>query len=60
MYGTTLDSVAKVKGLVKFDLQEEPEVGKFQIEVGGNVLGFLALDLEDLILRKYLYPGILG
>ena len=39
VYGTTLDSVAKVKGLVKFDLQAEPEAGKFQIEVGGNVLG---------------------
>lgn len=38
MYGTTLDSIAKVKGLVKFDLQAEPEVGKSQIEVGGNVL----------------------
>lgn len=39
VYGTTLDSVAKVKGLVKFDLQAEPKAGKFQIEVGGNVLG---------------------
>ena len=39
MYGTALDSIAKVKGLVKFDLQAEPEVRKFQIEVGANVLG---------------------
>ena len=39
VYGTTLDSIAKVKGLVKFDLQAEPEARKFQIEVGGNVLG---------------------
>ena len=39
VYGTTLDSVAKVKGLVKFDLQAEPKVGKVQIEVRGNVLG---------------------
>ena len=39
VYGTTLDSVAKVKGVIKFDLQAEPEARKFQIEVGGNVLG---------------------
>ncbi|KAH9311519.1 hypothetical protein KI387_026554 [Taxus chinensis] len=39
VYGTILDSVTQVKGLVKFDLQAQPEVGKSQIEVGGNVLG---------------------
>uniref|UniRef100_A0A0C9QLD5 carotenoid 9,10-dioxygenase n=1 Tax=Wollemia nobilis TaxID=56998 RepID=A0A0C9QLD5_9CONI len=39
VYGTIIDSVTQVKGLVKFDLQGEPEVGKSQIEVGGNVLG---------------------
>lgn len=39
VYGTVLDSVTQVKGLVKFDLQAEPEIGKSQIEVGGNVLG---------------------
>ena len=39
VYGTIVDLVAKVKGLVKFDLQVELKVGKFQIEVGGNVLG---------------------
>eukprot|EP01018_Ginkgo_biloba_P029916 Gb_40118 [translate_table: standard] len=39
VYGTILDSLAKVKGVVKFDLQVEPEVGKQQIEVGGNVKG---------------------
>lgn len=39
VYGTRLDSLAKVEGIVKFDLQLEPEVGKEQIEVGGNVEG---------------------
>lgn len=41
VYGTILDSITQVKGLVKFDIQAEPEVGKSQIEVGGNVLGVL-------------------
>ena len=39
VYGTTLDLVGKVKGLVKFDLQEELKARKFQIKVGGNMLG---------------------
>eukprot|EP01018_Ginkgo_biloba_P029909 Gb_31289 [translate_table: standard] len=41
VYGTILDSVAKVAGVVKFDLQAEPELGKPQIEVGGNVIGMV-------------------
>lgn len=39
VYGAILDSLAKVKGVAKFDLEAEPEVGKKQIEVGGNVKG---------------------
>lgn len=39
VYGTILDSLAKAEGIVKFDLQLEPELGKEQIEVGGNVKG---------------------
>lgn len=43
MYGTTLDSIAKVTGIVKFDLHASPEVGKTKIEVGGNVQGLYDL-----------------
>lgn len=49
VYGTILDSVAKVKGIVKFDLHAEPEAGKKKLEVGGNVLGIFDLG-----------PGIFG
>ncbi|WRX08723.1 Carotenoid oxygenase - like 1 [Theobroma cacao] len=43
VYGTTLDSIAKVTGIVKFDLHAEPEAGKPKIEVGGNVQGVFDL-----------------
>ncbi|KAL4382924.1 hypothetical protein GQ457_15G024040 [Hibiscus cannabinus] len=43
VYGTILDSIAKVTGIVKFDLHAEPEVGKTKIEVGGNVAGVFDL-----------------
>ncbi|XP_021280006.1 carotenoid 9,10(9',10')-cleavage dioxygenase 1 [Herrania umbratica] len=43
VYGTTLDSIAKVTGIVKFDLHAEPEAGKAKIEVGGNVQGLFDL-----------------
>ena len=43
MYGTVLDSIAKVTGIVKFDLHAEPETGKEKIEVGGNVSGLFDL-----------------
>jgi len=43
VYGTLLDSNAKVTGIVKFDLQAEPEPGKEKIEVGGNVKGIFDL-----------------
>ena len=43
VYGTTLDSIAKVTGIVKFDLHAEPEPGKGKIEVGGNVKGIFDL-----------------
>lgn len=43
VYGTILDSIAKVKGIVKFDLHTEPEAGKEKIEVGGNVVGVFDL-----------------
>ncbi|XP_022734564.1 carotenoid 9,10(9',10')-cleavage dioxygenase 1-like [Durio zibethinus] len=49
VYGTILDSIAKVTGFVKFDLQAEPEAGKAKIEVGGNVEGLFDLG-----------PGIFG
>ena len=43
VYGTRLDSIAKVTGIVKFDLHAEPESGKQSIEVGGNVEGLYNL-----------------
>ncbi|GMI73913.1 carotenoid cleavage dioxygenase 1, CAROTENOID CLEAVAGE DIOXYGENASE 1 [Hibiscus trionum] len=43
VYGTILDSIAKVTGIVKFDLHAEPEAGKTKIEVGGNVAGVFDL-----------------
>lgn len=43
MYGTILDSIAKVTGIVKFDLHAEPDVGKTKLEVGGNVQGIFDL-----------------
>ncbi|KAK4759447.1 hypothetical protein SAY87_022578 [Trapa incisa] len=39
VYGAISDSTARAKGIVKFDLQAEPETGKNKIEVGGNVKG---------------------
>lgn len=43
VYGTVLDSIAKVTGIIKFDLHAEPEVGKEKLEVGGNVSGLFDL-----------------
>ncbi|XP_059311574.1 carotenoid 9,10(9',10')-cleavage dioxygenase-like isoform X2 [Lycium ferocissimum] len=43
VYGTTLNSIAKVTGIIKFDLHAEPETGKSQLEVGGNVQGIFDL-----------------
>ncbi|XP_010241260.1 PREDICTED: carotenoid 9,10(9',10')-cleavage dioxygenase 1-like [Nelumbo nucifera] len=39
VYGAILDSTLKVTGIIKFDLQAEPENGKTKLEVGGNVQG---------------------
>lgn len=38
-----MDSIAKVTGIVKFDLHAEPEIGKTKLEVGGNVQGIFDL-----------------
>ncbi|GMY22480.1 carotenoid 9,10(9',10')-cleavage dioxygenase 1 isoform X1 [Fagus crenata] len=43
VYGTILDSIVKVSGIIKFDLHAEPETGKTKLEVGGNVLGIYDL-----------------
>ncbi|XP_031126411.1 carotenoid 9,10(9',10')-cleavage dioxygenase 1-like [Ipomoea triloba] len=43
VYATMLSDLAKVKGIVKFDLHAEPETGKTKIEVGGNVEGIFDL-----------------
>ncbi|URD71849.1 Carotenoid cleavage dioxygenase 1 [Musa troglodytarum] len=43
VYCTMLDGIAKVKGIIKFDLHAEPELGKEKFEVGGNVKGIFDL-----------------
>ncbi|ESW05807.1 hypothetical protein PHAVU_011G211200 [Phaseolus vulgaris] len=43
VYGTTLDSIAKVTGIIKFDLHAEPDHEKEKLEVGGNVQGLYDL-----------------
>ncbi|KAK1360516.1 Carotenoid cleavage dioxygenase 1 [Heracleum sosnowskyi] len=46
VYGTVLDSMAKITGIVKFDLHMEPETGKRNLEVGGNVQGIFDLGVD--------------
>ncbi|XP_006345442.1 carotenoid 9,10(9',10')-cleavage dioxygenase 1-like isoform X1 [Solanum tuberosum] len=43
VYGTILNNVAQITGVVKFDLHAEPETGKTKLEVGGNVPGIFDL-----------------
>ncbi|KAF3437909.1 hypothetical protein FNV43_RR20665 [Rhamnella rubrinervis] len=44
VYGTILDNITKVTGIIKFDLHAEPEIiGKTKLEVGGNVQGIYNL-----------------
>ncbi|KAG5541575.1 hypothetical protein RHGRI_021419 [Rhododendron griersonianum] len=43
VYGTMLDSIAKVTGIIKFDLHAEPDSEKTKLEVGGNVQGIFDL-----------------
>jgi len=43
VYGTILDSIAKVTGIIKFDLHAEAETGKRMLEVGGNIKGIYDL-----------------
>ncbi|XP_077214269.1 carotenoid 9,10(9',10')-cleavage dioxygenase-like [Tasmannia lanceolata] len=44
VYGTILDNITKVKGIVKFDLHAEPNAEKLKLEVGGNIQGILELE----------------
>lgn len=43
VYGTILNNIAKITGVVKFDLHAEPATGKTKLEVGGNVPGIFDL-----------------
>ncbi|CAA0808904.1 Carotenoid 9-10(9-10)-cleavage dioxygenase 1 [Striga hermonthica] len=43
VYGTILDEIAKVTGIIKFDLHEKPEIEKEKLKVGGNVSGIFDL-----------------
>ncbi|KAM6570634.1 hypothetical protein CsatB_018619 [Cannabis sativa] len=43
VYGTRLNNLAKITGIVKFDLNCEPENTKTCLEVGGNIQGIYDL-----------------
>ncbi|CAL1371696.1 unnamed protein product [Linum trigynum] len=43
VYGTSLDSIAKVTGIIKVDLLNEPQPEKTKLEVGGNIVGIFDL-----------------
>ncbi|KAJ3673008.1 hypothetical protein LUZ60_006382 [Juncus effusus] len=43
VYGTILDEIAKVKGIIKFDLHAQPEQSKEKLEKGGNIMGIFDL-----------------
>ncbi|KAL3622514.1 Dixin [Castilleja foliolosa] len=43
VYGAIMDQIAKVTGIIKFDLHGEPETGKEKLEVGKNVSGIFDL-----------------
>ncbi|TMX00575.1 hypothetical protein EJD97_000547 [Solanum chilense] len=43
VYGTILNNIAQITGVVKFDLHLEPETGKTKLEVGGNIPGIFDL-----------------
>ncbi|KAK1552342.1 hypothetical protein Q3G72_015009 [Acer saccharum] len=43
VFGSILENIVKVTGIIKFDLQAEPEAGKTKLEVGGNVKGIFDL-----------------
>ncbi|KAL6562810.1 Dixin [Orobanche hederae] len=43
VYGTILDQIAKVTGIIKFDLYGEPDIEKEKLEVGGNINGIFDL-----------------
>ncbi|KAH7863344.1 hypothetical protein Vadar_016275 [Vaccinium darrowii] len=43
VYGALLGSTMKVSKIIKFDLHAEPESGKAELEVGGNVQGMFDL-----------------
>jgi len=43
VYGTILNNIYKITGIVKFDLHAEAETGKSKLEVGGNVPGIFDL-----------------
>ena len=42
-YGTFLDGISKVTGIIKLDLHAEAETGKEILEVGGNIKGIYEL-----------------
>ncbi|XP_057727990.1 carotenoid 9,10(9',10')-cleavage dioxygenase 1-like [Arachis stenosperma] len=60
VYGTILSSMAKITGIVKFDLHSEPESGKTKLEVGGNVEGIYALGPGRFGSEAIYVPRVLG
>ena len=43
VYGTILENITQVKGIMKFDLHAEPEIGQTKFQVGGNIQGIFKL-----------------
>ncbi|KAK1425294.1 hypothetical protein QVD17_20645 [Tagetes erecta] len=44
VYATRFDIIGKANAIVKFDLDAEPETGKTEVEIGGNVKGIYELE----------------
>uniref|UniRef100_A0A803Q8G7 carotenoid 9,10-dioxygenase n=1 Tax=Cannabis sativa TaxID=3483 RepID=A0A803Q8G7_CANSA len=60
VYGTRLDSIAKVTRIVKFDLHAEPESDKKCLEVGGNIQGLYDLGPGRFDSGAIFVPKFLG
>ena len=60
MYGTRFDNLARITGIVKFDLNSEPESGQTCLEVGGNIQGIYDLGLGRFGSEAIFVPKVSG
>jgi carotenoid cleavage dioxygenase len=58
VYGTILDSAST--GIIKFDLNAEPDFGKTKHEVGGNIHGLYDLGPGTFSSDAIYVPRVLG